>query len=520
MNTQNKEKQWILVADDSEMNRLILTDILGDEFEILEAGNGEEAVMMLQKYGTQISLLLLDIVMPKMDGFEVLAMMNRYKWIEQIPVIMISAESAPSYVERAYDLGVTDYISRPFDTLVVHRRVVNTIMLYAKQRRLAGMVADQIYKREKSNSLMINILSHIVEFRNGESGLHVLHINTMTELLLRRLVQKTDRYGLDYADISLISTASALHDIGKIGIAAEILNKPGRLTKEEFEIMKTHSLIGAQMLEKLPDQQEEPLVKVAYQICRWHHERYDGSGYPDGLKGEEIPISAQVVALADVYDALTSERVYKPAYTHEKAMQMILNGECGVFNPLVLECLQDIEDRVGEELKVNSLSRKNRREVSGLAEEMLQHEELSSTERTINQLEQIRAKEQFFLEMSDEIWFEYSNEPPVLSLSTHGARCMGLPEQILDPAKNEQLRAMFGPKWEERIEELILHGTEPVLQMTCPILVGGQNRWYRMILHTNWSAGETREVIGIVGKLVEVQEEHTDSGSQSDGTEN
>ena len=208
-------------------------------------------------------------------------------------------------------MGVTDYISRPFDALVVHRRVVNTIMLYAKQKKLVGMVADQIYEKEKSNRLLISILSHIVEFRNGESGLHVLHIQNITQLLLRQLMQMTDQYHLSSEDISLISTAAALHDIGKIAIPSEILNKPGRLTAEEFEIMKTHSTIGASMLEQLPLREEEPLVKIAYQICRWHHERYDGCGYPDKLQGEEIPIAAQIVALADVYDALTSERVYK-----------------------------------------------------------------------------------------------------------------------------------------------------------------------------------------------------------------
>ena len=190
---------------------------------------------------------------------------------------------------------------------------------------------------------MVAILSHIVEFRNGESGLHVLHINMLTEKILARLVQKTEKYNLTHADRSLITTASSLHDIGKIGIDDKILNKPGKLTKEEFEIMKTHTLIGANMLEGMGMYQNEKLIKIAYQICRWHHERYDGKGYPDGLKGEEIPISAQVVSLADVYDALSSERVYKKAFSHEKTMEMILAGECGQFNPLLLECLVDIQ---------------------------------------------------------------------------------------------------------------------------------------------------------------------------------
>lgn len=231
------DKEKILIADDSAMNRAILTEMLGDGYEILEAENGRQTVAILQS-ATDIDLLLLDIMMPEMDGFEVLAMMNKYHWIDEVPVIMISAENASSYVERAYDLGATDYISRPFDMAVVRRRVINTLMLYAKQKRLVRLVAEQVYEKEKSNSTMINILSHIVEFRNGESGMHVLHIQTATDILLHTLVQKTDKYNLTAADISLISTASALHDIGKINIPESILNKPGRLTKEEFEVMK------------------------------------------------------------------------------------------------------------------------------------------------------------------------------------------------------------------------------------------------------------------------------------------
>ena len=302
-------KQRILIADDSEINRSILADMLGDGYEIIEAETGVEVISILREYDNHIDLLLLDVVMPQMDGFEVLILMNRYHMIEEVPVIMISAESASSYMERAYELGVTDYISRPFDAMIVRRRVLNTLVLYGKQKKLVRMVADQIYEKEKNSRMLINILSHIVEFRNGESGMHVLHIHTMTELFLRRLIQKTDKYNLEQQDISIISTASALHDIGKIAIPSEVLNKPGRLTEEEFTIMKTHSMIGAAMLEKLPIYQDEKLVTVAYQICRWHHERFDGSGYPDGLKGEEIPIAAQIVAIADVYDALTSERV-------------------------------------------------------------------------------------------------------------------------------------------------------------------------------------------------------------------
>lgn len=311
INSENTKKQKILIVDDSEMNRSILTDMLDNAYEIIEAENGLAAIAILQKQSLNISVVLLDIVMPLMDGFEVLSVMNQNHWIENIPVIMISAEKDTSQVERAYDLGVTDFITRPFDMLIVRRRVINTILLYSKQKKLLGMLADQIYEKERQSSMMVDILSHIVEFRNGESGVHIVHVRTITEMLLKQLRKKTEQYPLSDADISLIGTASALHDIGKIAIREDILNKPGRLTEEEFEIMKTHSLIGAEMLKNLPTYESEPLVKTAYQICRWHHERYDGRGYPDGLAGDDIPISAQIVALADVYDALTSERCYK-----------------------------------------------------------------------------------------------------------------------------------------------------------------------------------------------------------------
>lgn len=358
-NTDKMEKRnlpQLLVVDDSEMNREILKEILGKEYRILEACDGEEALKMLEQYGTEISLVLLDIIMPKMDGFEVLAYMNRDKWIEDIPVIMISSEGSESYIRRAYELGASDYISRPFDAKVVYQRVINMIKLYAKQRRLIHLVTDQIYEKEKNNRMMTGILSQIVEFRNGESRLHVLHINILTQLLLEKLMRKSENYDLSWSQQHMIATASALHDIGKIGIDEKILNKPGKLTKEEFEAMKQHTIIGARMLDRLEMYHDEEMMKYAYEICRWHHERYDGKGYPDGLKGEEIPISAQVVSLADVYDALVSDRVYKKAYSHEKAIEMILNGECGMFNPLLLECLVEIQDKVRKELGIKDVN--------------------------------------------------------------------------------------------------------------------------------------------------------------------
>ena len=338
-----QNKSQILLVDDSAMSRMILKEILGGDYRILEAENGQECLEKMQAEAGNIALVLLDINMPVMDGFEVLKAMNVNHTIEDIPVIMISSDDSDAAIRRSYELGASDYVTRPFDARIVYRRVTNTIKLYAKQRRLVQMVSDQIRARENNTDTLVGVLSHIVEFRNGESGAHVLHIRIITELLLHRLLEISSQYPITAEQQDNIPLASALHDIGKIGIDEKILNKPGKLTPEEFEVVKTHSMLGAEMLHQLENFNEQPLLQTAYEIARWHHERWDGRGYPDGLKGDAIPISAQLVALADVYDALTSERCYKKAFSHEKAVQMILNGECGAFNPLLLQCLTDVQ---------------------------------------------------------------------------------------------------------------------------------------------------------------------------------
>ncbi len=509
--SNHRPKYKILIADDTEMNRDLLTEMLQDEFDIVEVENGKQAVSVLQHHVTELSLVLLDIVMPEMDGFEVLAYMNRYHWIDDVPVIMISSETSPTYIERAYDFGATDYISRPFDAAVVHRRVSNTIMLYAKQRKLTEMVAAQIYEKEKSNNLMVTILSHIVEFRNGESGLHVLHINTLTGLLLKRLVEMTDRYDLKKADIARICTASALHDIGKISIPHEILNKPGRLTPEEFEIMKTHSIVGATMLDELPFYQNEPLVKTAYEICRWHHERYDGRGYPDGLRGEEIPISAQIVSLADVYDALTSERCYKKAFSHEVAMEMILEGQCGVFNPLLLECLKDLGDVLQNELRTDSAKPHDQEELRNVADELMQQEEFSASERLIQLLECERTKFQFLASASPDIVFAYVNTPPMLNLTKAGALRLGMSETVMDPLGNSEFRSRLNENCLNRILQKVKQATpeNPTVQMECQIEIDRSPRVCKFICRTMWTTAEKPEYMGLIGRLSDVHEKYS-----------
>ncbi|MDE7003532.1 MAG: diguanylate cyclase [Oscillospiraceae bacterium] len=500
------DRQKILIVDDSEMNRAILADMLGGEFDIIEAENGADGIAMMQKHSMDISLVLLDIVMPVMDGFGVLTEMNKYRWIEDIPVIMISAERGSSHIERAFELGITDFISRPFDALIVHRRVVNTILLYAKQKRLAAMVTEQIYEKEQRSSLMIDILSHCVEFRNGESGMHVRNVHILTETLLSALVRKTDRYHVNQTDISVISMASALHDIGKIAIPEEILNKPGRFTPEEFAIMKTHSMVGAEMLENLPSYQNESLVRFAYQICRWHHERWDGRGYPDGLKGDEIPISAQIVAMADVYDALTSERVYKPPFSHEQAVSMIVGGECGQFNPLVLECLKECEDEIREELTGNGEQRRSQREIQNVARELHKHKELNASERTLELLEHERMKYSFFASLTKEIQFEYTITPPTLVLNSWGSEKLNLPEALLDPYQSSEALAIIDSDVQARLADA-LHSTtpgNPVVQCDCKLNIRGEERWHRIVARASWSSEEPPRYTGCIGKAMDI----------------
>ena len=506
----NKEqKQKILIVDDSELNRAILADMLGDEYEIIEAENGLAAVGTLQQLETEISLVLLDIVMPEMDGFSVLDIMQSNRWIEDIPVIMISAESSSSHVERAYEMGVTDFISRPFDALIVHHRVVNTILLYAKQKKLVGMVADQIYENEQRSGLLIDILSHIVEFRNGESGLHVLNVRTLTELFLRHLTQKTDRYHLSSSDIAMICTASALHDIGKISIDEKILNKPGRFTEEEFAIMKTHSMAGAEMLRNLPIHQDDPLVKVAYDICRWHHERYDGRGYPDGIEGDDIPISAQVVALADVYDALTAKRCYKKSIPHEEAVQMILDGQCGTFNPLLMECLREMSDTLQADLEEStSPAQRDRREMHNIVQEMSRHDELTASERTLQLLEHERMKYSFFASLSKEIQFEYTASPAMVTLSAWGAECLGLDEIIMDPLHNEKVLSHLDTDSCKNLSDALRSTSpdKPDIIMDCQLDCQGELRWFHVIARAVWSTDEPPRYTGAIGKAMDIHD--------------
>ena len=498
------ERQTILIVDDAEMNRMMLSDMLGDQYDYVEAADGREALRILEK-NVSIDLILLDINMPEMNGFEVLEEMNRYHWIQEVPVIMITAEESVESMEHAYSLGVTDYIPRPFNVYIVRRRVENTLNLYVNQKRLMRLVSDQIAEKEENNTLMVSILSNVVEIRNHESGDHIRNIRRITELLLHQLVQKTKAYHLSEEDIALIMTASSLHDIGKITIPEEILNKPGKLTKEEFEIMKTHSTAGAQILEQMKYGQDKPLYRYALEICRWHHERWDGHGYPDGLMGEEIPISAQIVAIADVYDALTSERCYKKAYDHTTAINMILNGECGAFNPLLLECLTETAPQLRIVTGVNGDAMPYRFELNRLSEEILAHADLPKNDRVQNLLATMQERIDFFASISGGIQFEYDavsrladvtnwNEPPQYRHSVKNVTRVN-DFRYLSQHDFKRLRDAMDATTKEN----------PEFALSILFPVGNEYHWCDLRVRTLWSDFRPDHYIAAVGQLLDPQ---------------
>lgn len=494
-------KNKILIIDDSQMNREFLEDILCDEYFILLAENGIQGISLIKQHLADLSLVLLDLVMPEMDGFDVLEYMNRNSWIHDIPVMMISSETHGDSVAKAYELGASDFINRPFNINIVKKRVSNIISLFTKQRKLKNVLTDQIYEKEKRSSLMIAILSHIVEFRNGESGLHILHINTITKKILQSLSYNHPELNINYDMISLITTASSLHDIGKISIPDEILNKPGRLTKEEFEIMKTHSITGAQIIRELKWNQEDPLLKVAYEICRWHHERWDGQGYPDGLTANEIPLSAQVVSLADVYDALISERCYKKAIPHQEAIKMIIHGECGTFNPVLLECLLDIADDLENELFEIEKDTEDFKEIARLSFELDKFEHMSVTKQVMYQLEMEKQKYSFFADKIANISFVYNHYLEMVMFSKRDSLRLGLKETVVHPLLQQNL---FLSDESDKFLQFLQYAQnttseKPEFEYQSIMIIDNIKKFCHFTCRAIWHVTNKRKLMGIVG---------------------
>lgn len=356
----------VLVVDDSEINREILAEILGEEYQVEAAEDGRKALKMIEELQDELAVVLLDLVMPEMNGFAVLDVMQEKGWIEKIPVLIISGETSVKAERECFDYHISDFIHKPFDNALVKKRVKNVVSLYQYQRELEDKVQEQTRTLREQNQLLrlqadilkdsnnniIEILGTVVEYRDFESGEHINRVKGYTRILAERLAAEYPEYGLDQEQINVIVSASALHDVGKIAIPDNILLKPGRLTDEEFACMKTHTTRGGEILQNIRNAWDDEYGKISYQICRHHHEKYDGRGYPDGLVGDDIPIAAQIVSIADVYDALVNERVYKDAFPKEEAFRMIMEGECGKFNPKLLKCFR-IERDAFEELKIS-----------------------------------------------------------------------------------------------------------------------------------------------------------------------
>ena len=491
------KRQKILIVDDSNLNRDILKEILGDTYNYLEAENGNQAIQMIGE-NIGIDLMLLDINMPQMNGFEVLEIMKRSQCIAETPVIMISSEDAVNTMRKAYELGITDYITRPFDSVIVKKRVQNTLGLYMKQKHLINVVYDQVYEKEENNNIMIRILSNVLGSRNSESREHILHIKTATEMMLRQLVKITDAYPMTEADISLITTASSLHDIGKIRISEEILNKPGRLTDEEFKIMKTHSELGADMIRDMHFPKDNSLVRASWEICRWHHERWDGKGYPDGLKGEEIPICAQVVSIVDVYDALTSERCYKKAFNHDTAIQMILDGQCGQFNPILLKCLKELSIQLSKMSGKEMDDNKHYHEIQRLSNEILSDKFLPNQIYSHSLVKVMQEKIDFFKSNSGKNSIDYNAVSGQLTILNGEHQILCQRDNL-----NFNLFKEFGVNEEDvQCIRVLLHQTSvqnKEISATIKATVENNSQMYRIKLHTLWSPLKKDGYIGIIG---------------------
>ena len=503
MEEDRLERQTILIVDDSEMNRMMLTEILGAHYQYIEAENGRQAIRLLQK-NLMVDLILLDIHMPEMDGFQVLEQLNRAQWMDEIPVIMISAEDSGETIKRAYSMGVTDYIQRPFDAFIVRRRIENTLKLYANQKRLMKLVSDQIYEKEENNNLMVGILNHVVEFRTHEGEEYNRNIRLATELLLRRLIQKTDSYHLSEEDIVLIKMASAIRNIGKIGLPDNVLNTSGKLTQEEFAIFKTHTTAGAEILEQMSFGKNKPLFRYALEICRWHHERWDGNGYPDGLRGEEIPISAQVVALADVYDALTTNRKYRKAIDHDTAVTRILRGECGAFNPLLLECLLDISSdlRMAATFKGRN---PYRFEVDRLSDEILAHADVPRNDRVQRLLESMQERMDFFAACSGGLQFEYDVPSKLADITDWSEAPQYRRWEINLSQPNCFTRLSYADL--QRTREALAATTKENPEFSISLLLPYRDeyRWYNLRMRSLWSDAQPERYVGVIGQMVDSQ---------------
>lgn len=499
-------KSRILIADDSALNRELLTEILGDNYEYIYAVDGEQLLAMLSD-NVRADILLLDMHMPNVSGMDVLKTMKERQWIADLPVVIISAENDTAFIQNAYTLGAIDYILRPFDAFLVRHRVINVIELYSRNKKLARIVEEQVHRREQVNQTLIHILSRVMEVGNHESGSHTLRIQRITHALLERVVATSDRYALTEEDIAMICSVSSLHDIGKITVPEEILNKPDKLTDEEWAIMKMHTVRGDKMLWDIQVDQDQKLLRYAHDICLYHHERYDGSGYPDGLVGEEIPLAAQVVSLADVYDALTSKRAYKDAFSHEKAVAMIVGGECGAFNPILLRAFAEISDKLLIDLNFNSIEDYSSYHAALLTHEVFEEKAITVRERETDVAFCEKAKKEFFSSLCGGIQFEYDAITRKVLSITHYSQ-----NGELQRLSSDVTQLLSTEDWNtlgNRVRHTTRETPEVVMEVLVPI--AGVELWHRLTVRTIWSP-TSENYVAIVGQFTDIHNEFVRRG--------
>ena len=509
-----KKKYKILIVDDSRFNRLVMTSMLAKDYFLEEACDGKQAMRILQDHAEEFSLILLDIVMPNMDGFEFLKALKECGWLSFIPVIMISSEYTPENIERAYSLGASELIQRPYDEQIIRHRIDNTIALSGKQRALSSALVNEIVEENENSTAMVSILSHIVETRNGESGAHVRNIRYITEILLNEITKRSDQYSFSAKVMLQIVNASALHDIGKMSVPEEILNKPGKLTDEEFQIIKGHAMAGANMVEPLlHNENVSPIIRMTYEICRWHHERYDGRGYPDGLKGDDIPIAVQAVSVADVYDALTSERCYKPAYTPEQAVQMIRDGQCGAFNPLLLDCLSVILDRRKDSPDFPAdISGDNVDSKELLVTDILTHSHengLPFSDKIMQTVRRERLRAKFFFNGSCPAFY-YTVSPPALHLNKAGREFYRVDKSTSIPKKELTSYEGYDHRMIELLRTKLAEATNERPFVKAELLLGLHGeppQRYQCVMQTIWDSPDAQHYAEVAGKLIPLEGE-------------
>lgn len=504
----SNNKSNIIVADSVEDVRNHIVGLLKNDHNVIDTRDGEEVVNLLHEESNLIDLLIIGSEIDKIDGFELLEIINRNDWIKNFPVVVIVKNNNNNELDRAFDLGATDFIASPFYKNTVLKRVANSIALFKEKKRIINIVEGEVFEREKNNNKLIEIFGHIVEFCNKDSGMHIFHMQAMTRVILKHINELTDKYYLTDSDIMTMSTAAALHDIGKINISKEILNKPGKLTDDEFEQVKMHTIIGADMIKGLRQYDDGPksLVAIAYNICRYHHERYDGGGYPDGLVGGEIPLCAQAVAVAEVYDALVSKRCYKPAYSHEKAVSMILNGECGAFSPLMMQCLYEVKD----ELRAIFLDSDNYMPNKKKINIDLDSDNTQLSTITADISADIWKKISFFTSDINEIQFVYDAAKRNVNINPWGSDYLKTNGFISDPNLKEQ--SFLGKSMISKLRHMLLSTTpqKPNIRIDFEKKINDKTHKLRIIAKSLWSEDGAENYIGAMGRIYDINSRRFD----------